>query len=972
MTSSHFKKVLLEYDPSDSKKSFTFILGGILLMCETIPDQCTPDEFFRTYKEADKEVITMVLSDSPLHLVQSIFEIKIQEKDQCVYKFLACLGSFVNEDFCVSVLNLLATVSDSVYTEKCIQAIKVHVKWSHLFKFGDAVQKGLKISQLGYLFKCIASNNLEEYKRVFSIPDFLDSSNGKVIAEMIVTNNATNILAYLLGIEFTATLMLNYIDAILMLVLEKRAFETFTLLLDRRPRMYGEAMFVGTKFATQLVEEHMATWIDVLTRNHYKISIASTEITTFESALLGNDIPTLKAVYNNIKAIHKVPSTALALQDHVLIKTSSNPKFYEILVVLHSLVGIPAMVSTGSYENVKIPLVFYANNPLTLGFYLTMHSNVIQQQVDLKAWAEGAASGHIKVPKEVGVMIYKVNNRYHRTVNLLQLNYLLDLEENIEYIVKHYLPEEFQDISNFTRDEFLILFGLHVKKKDKKQQQKQKQKQQTISKSSPSKKSIEKEKDTNTPVKPQESVTKESTVSTETTNVKKEEKVEKVEVPLPVFDVIVGKFKFSRKESNILGRGSNGTLVYRGLWNDKIPVAIKQMQKAFNPQISKEIDVLIRLTDSTCKNIVRYIDQEEDDMFVYLGLTLCEGSLQDMVDKNQLVNKTVREILSLIQDMLNGVKFLHDQGIVHNDLNPRNILLKDHRFLIADLGLSKMEVQSSFTFTMHSPTGQEGYHPAEVLLEKRKTKSVDIFSLGCLIYLVISPGKHPFGDKLLRVANILNDNRSNIDLDVMHRHPILCDLIYEMICKNSEQRPTIDQILHHPYFWSNTQKIQFLDSVNTFLKDNTIPVNSNKKTQNFLNTVEISSVKKPYLSKSWNKCIDDILFVQIVKKTTTTTSSNNNSNNTDKYFYNYDNVRDLIRFIRNTIQHHQEIKQSILHGNPNNSTVIEIAENLSSKESTYAYFESKFPDLFYYLFQKLKLVEYSRSIHLKNFYHLQN
>ena len=37
-----------------------------------------------------------------------------------------------------------------------------------------------------------------------------------------------------------------------------------------------------------------------------------------------------------------------------------------------------------------------------------------------------------------------------------------------------------------------------------------------------------------------------------------------------------------------------------------------------------------------------------------------------------------------------------------------------------------------------------------------QTTSVDIFSAGCLIYYVLSEGKHPFGDKLRRQANILN------------------------------------------------------------------------------------------------------------------------------------------------------------------------------------------------------------------------
>ncbi|KAF2078143.1 hypothetical protein CYY_000527 [Polysphondylium violaceum] len=441
------------------------------------------------------------------------------------------------------------------------------------------------------------------------------------------------------------------------------------------------------------------------------------------------------------------------------------------------------------------------------------------------------------------------------------------------------------------------------------------------------------------------------------------------------FDIQVGKFKFTRKSDNIIGRGSNGTLVYLGIWNDKIPVAIKQMQKEFNPFIAKEIEVLSKLTDKNCQNMVRYIDQEEDDMFVYLGLTLCERSLQDIVDKNELgqICSTDDKMVGLVKDIIHGLKFLHDNDIVHNDLNPRNILLKDNQFLIADLGLSKMEVDSSYSFTMHAPTGQDGFHPAEVLLEKRKTKSVDIFSLGCILYYFTTNGKHPFGEKLFRVANILTDKPN---LDGVKHNQIMYDLISLMISKLPENRPSINQVLLHPTFWNFSQKVKFIDAFLNLSKDPDHCKNSFK----FLNYYDLSngsngnvvgnaylhssndSITGPaYLSKPWNKIIDSQLLEQYNSKQQPLQQQG------IKTFYNFDSIKDLIRCLRNTLQHYQEIKKFLKNSKDSSSSPI--MEHLATQETVLQYFESKFPDLIFFVYEKLRNnQEFKSSDFLKEFY----
>lgn len=76
--------------------------------------------------------------------------------------------------------------------------------------------------------------------------------------------------------------------------------------------------------------------------------------------------------------------------------------------------------------------------------------------------------------------------------------------------------------------------------------------------------------------------------------------------------------------------------------------------------------------------------------------------------------------------------------------------------MISDFGLCKKLQLGRVSFSRRSGiTGTDGWIAPEMLNGERTTCAVDIFSLGCVFYYVLSDGKHPFGDPLRRQANIL-------------------------------------------------------------------------------------------------------------------------------------------------------------------------------------------------------------------------
>ncbi len=74
---------------------------------------------------------------------------------------------------------------------------------------------------------------------------------------------------------------------------------------------------------------------------------------------------------------------------------------------------------------------------------------------------------------------------------------------------------------------------------------------------------------------------------------------------------------------------------------------------------------------------------------------------------------------------------------------------------------------------------------------------------GMLVYYILSDGKHPFEDTKDREENIKKGKHSLEDLqDIVAK-----DLIEWMINKDPAERPTIDEVLRHPYFWDDDRWI---------------------------------------------------------------------------------------------------------------------------------------------------------------------
>ena len=170
----------------------------------------------------------------------------------------------------------------------------------------------------------------------------------------------------------------------------------------------------------------------------------------------------------------------------------------------------------------------------------------------------------------------------------------------------------------------------------------------------------------------------------------------------------------------------------------------------------------------------------------------------------------------LIKEILSGLSALHDRKIIHRDLKPQNVLISfDGHAKISDMGLSKkLEGEHSSYHTQVS--GTVGWQAPEQIRGDRQTRAVDAFSMGCLIYYILTGGKHPFGEPLERSGNIMR-KRPPL-LVTLSGNPSAQHLVASMVSLDAKTRWTPVAALHHPLWWTLDRTLGFVKEVSNRLE----------------------------------------------------------------------------------------------------------------------------------------------------------
>ncbi|OBA28339.1 Pkinase-domain-containing protein, partial [Hanseniaspora valbyensis NRRL Y-1626] len=205
-----------------------------------------------------------------------------------------------------------------------------------------------------------------------------------------------------------------------------------------------------------------------------------------------------------------------------------------------------------------------------------------------------------------------------------------------------------------------------------------------------------------------------------------------------------------------IGHGAYGT-VYKAqqLATQKI-VAIKIVEveeDEFIEDYMTEIDLLQNLSHN---NIVKCLGFEKKQNNNNNSNKFCsKGSLRDiMSDKTACPNGYISENLcrNYIYQTLHGLKYLHDQGIIHRDIKCGNLLLtgENDTIKLADFGIStkithtlKSNIKNNNAGVAMTCIGSPNWMAPEILLGQGATTKSDIWSLGSTLVEMLT-GQPPF------------------------------------------------------------------------------------------------------------------------------------------------------------------------------------------------------------------------------------
>ncbi|GAA5809353.1 hypothetical protein MFLAVUS_002761 [Mucor flavus] len=225
-----------------------------------------------------------------------------------------------------------------------------------------------------------------------------------------------------------------------------------------------------------------------------------------------------------------------------------------------------------------------------------------------------------------------------------------------------------------------------------------------------------------------------------------------------------------------------------------VKIILKKVIAGKQQMLDSELDILKKVRHS---HIVSLHDIFESDDAVYIVTDLCTGGelFQRIVERGTYTEATAAD---LVRQMLEGLVYLHSEDIVHRDIKPENLLFKtpeeDADLLITDFGLSKLLKNNNEILT--TACGTPGYVAPEVLLGSGHGKPVDIWSVGVIMYTLLS-GYTPFyGEDQNELFDCIMKGRYDFDDEYWGDiSPEAKNLINRLLTYDPKERVTAEEAL---------------------------------------------------------------------------------------------------------------------------------------------------------------------------------
>jgi serine/threonine protein kinase len=205
---------------------------------------------------------------------------------------------------------------------------------------------------------------------------------------------------------------------------------------------------------------------------------------------------------------------------------------------------------------------------------------------------------------------------------------------------------------------------------------------------------------------------------------------------MAVQELAGGRYRTER----VLGRGGMAAVYLARDGELERPVAIKVLAEhlaetpGFRDRFLREARLAAQLSHP---NVVQVFDVGEEDGRPFIVMEYVEGAtLADELAQRGALNPP--EVVDLALQICGGLEHAHAAGLVHRDIKPQNLILRaDGTVKIADFGIARAAERTRLT-QAGSILGTAAYLAPEQALGEEVTAAADIYSLGCVLYELLT------------------------------------------------------------------------------------------------------------------------------------------------------------------------------------------------------------------------------------------
>ncbi|KYQ90593.1 putative protein serine/threonine kinase [Tieghemostelium lacteum] len=263
------------------------------------------------------------------------------------------------------------------------------------------------------------------------------------------------------------------------------------------------------------------------------------------------------------------------------------------------------------------------------------------------------------------------------------------------------------------------------------------------------------------------------------------------------------------KDTDQVGKGGFGTVYFAKSTRDKKTVAIKKMPHQTKRQITQNLREVSILSKCNHPNIVKlitcHIDKEQN---LWLVMEFMEGGTFEEAAKAWRFNEN--NLAYVARELLKGLQYLHENGMVHRDLKSANIMMSvEGKVKLIDFGLCEDVSTGSPCHMVGSPF----WMPPEMILQKPHSTPVDIWSFAISL-LEMANQRPPMMESAVKAMfTVATEGATGFD------HPELWSDVFKdflSLCLKMEpsERATAVELLQHPFI----KKADTRDNMENILK----------------------------------------------------------------------------------------------------------------------------------------------------------